>query len=237
MPGSGCPQTRRRGHPTDPAVPLVGTASRFGAVLSEGQSFVSARLTQVAPVKLDLGTGTLISLETSGGPRTKAVAIFHPADVGGGFAPGSYRIDGVVQTATGRVNLSWDLPALARTTSTESLLLAADRAWPSVPRAGWTVLAPDHHTRVTPALSGNLLADVGVAPWYLGVAHPGANFESVVVWQLSDATFPTRLSTQVSQLVPGFAAVRPIAGDWLPGQYAIVITSQAKSQGITICVR
>ena len=232
---------------TDPPAPLIGTASRFGAVLPEGQSFVSARLKQIAPISADLGSGTLVNLGTSGGPRSKAVVIFHPADARAGFAPGSYRIDGVVQTATGRVKLSWDLPALSRTTSTESLLLAADRTWPNLASAGWTVLAPGHRLRVTPAQISHLPADpgadcrggaiVGVRPWYLGIAHPGAAFDHVSAWPLTG--FPAIVDTpvQVSQLVDGLATIRPIAGDWLTGRYAIVMTSKQTSKTVTVCVQ
>ena len=118
----------------------------------------------------------------------------------------SYRIDANVHTDHGVVAISWDVPVLTHDTSTESPVLAADRDWSEVPTDHWTVLAPGYGTRVTPIPSEQPLADptdaclggtpaaptlwphvanLGISPWYVGIAHPGDGFDSVTVRDLA----------------------------------------------------
>jgi hypothetical protein len=230
-----------------PPAPVVGTANLLGVALPDGQSFVSAKLRQIAPVTADLGQAQFLPGPGTDGVRADAVAVFRPADADAGFPDAVYRVDGTVQTADGLIDLSWDLPVLVRPTSTMSLLLAADRGWPNLPTGAWTVLAPGHRTRLVPVKTTDLPADpgaacggganVGPAPWYVGVAHPGAAFDFVQVWRLSGPSHDTPLEIQLSQLVHGFVTIRPLAGDWEAGRYQVVMLSGAKVDAISICVQ
>lgn len=228
-----------------PPAPVLGTANLLGVALPDGDTFVSATLTQIAPVTADMGPAQFLPGPGTDEVRENAAAVFRPADEAAGFPDAVYRVDGKVRTADGIIDLSWDLPVLVRPSSTISLLLAADRGWPTLPSGAWTVLAPGQRTRVDPAKSTDLPRDpgsacrgganVGPAPWYVGVAHPGAAFDSVTVWHLSGPS-QSLLAIQLSQVVDGFVTIRPIASDWVAGRYQVVMRSGTKVDAVTVCV-
>lgn len=231
----------------DPPPTVVGTANSIGVALAQGQTFDSAHLVEVAPVSADLGVAEIWTTQAGvAGSVAASLAVFHPANAAAGFANAQYRVDGAVRTSKGLVNMSWDIPLMERPTSTESLVLAADRAWPHLPKNGWTVLAPGRRALVSPSASENLpadpgtacrnTADAGAAPWYFGVVHPGGAFNTVTVRRLDGATRGTVVPTQLSQLVDGLVAITPIPVTWPSGRYGIWMQAGPDVQRVSVCV-
>jgi hypothetical protein len=227
---------------------VLGTANLLGAAVPAGQVLLSANLSEVAPITREVGVADVLSGAPGPDARPGAVAVFRAPDPEIGFPDAVYRIDAIVRTDHGNVAESWDLPVLARPTATESPLLAADRGWSAQPTGRWTVLAPGYNgVRVAPAVSGSLPSDPGQAcsgganlggsPQYVGVAHPGGSFDAVTVRNLTGPVRGTPVVVQVSQLVTGIVALRPIGTDWPSGRYAISMQSGAGVQSVMFCVR
>jgi hypothetical protein len=224
---------------------VLGTAGVLGAVLGADESFVTARLTRIAPVREDFGDATLV--ESPVGSGRSGVAVFTSPDGLSAFPDSAYRIDALVYTGLGVVSRSWDLPVYPRGVDTESPLLTAVRGWANVATDRWKVLAPGRKAAVSP-LHADVLppdpdanctgaADVGTAPPYIGVTVPLVRLDGVKVWRLDGRARGSVVRVEFTQVKQDFVALRPLGADWSKGNYGIALRLGLHAETVTICVR
>ena len=235
-----------------PIPSLVGTANLLGVAAGKGQDLVAVWLTMMAPISRDLGRAQLITITDPGkGPRVpgttrRAVAIFHPPDTAG-FPDGTYRIDALLLQDGKPGYLSWDVPLMPASQGTESPLLAGLRAWSDMPTYAWTTIAPGRRSVLAPSTATGLPVDpgtdcrgaaaLGTTPPYVGVTHPGANFDNVSVYRLDGVDAGAAVPVEISQLVSGLVVVRPIDGDWQAGRYTVQMRTDLVTQQLAFCAR
>ncbi|MEA2622658.1 MAG: hypothetical protein QOH61_1568 [Chloroflexota bacterium] len=234
---------------SEPQPPVLNVASVLGAAAAPDERIVSAKLVRISPDQADLGAAELIQVPEPGAPNRAAVAVFRAKDSARGFPAGEYRIDAQVQRGARRpASVSWDLPVLPRPTGTVSTLLTAARGWSQVPHDHWTVLAPGRRIAVRPVpgdapaavpdATCSTGANVGIAPWYIGVTHPGDPFDTVDVRLLEpeNGGFATPVRVEFSQVLPGILVLRPLGHDWAAGSYAVGLWRGAGVETVTLCV-
>lgn len=227
---------------------VLGPANLLGAAVPAGQVLLSANVSELSPVTRDLGAAEILAGAPGPDARPGAVAVLRAADPLLGFPDAVYRIDAKVRTDHGTLTQSWDLPVLARPTSTESPLLTADRGWSAQPSTSWAVLAPGYNAVPVTPEPGGVASDPGAtchggatfgkALDYVGIEHPGVSFDRVTVTNMAEAQSANAVPVpvQVSQLAGNVVALRPVGTVWPSGRYAISLHSGSSVQGVTVCI-
>jgi hypothetical protein len=223
---------------------LLGSAGVLGAVLGPDESFVTAQLTRIAPVREDLGVATLV--EAPAGSRRTGIAVFVPPNGAPVFPDSAYRIDALVDTGLKVVSRSWDLPVLPPANGTESPLLEGVRALAHVGTDRWKVLAPGHKIAVSPLRTDIVPEDpgpdceggaaVGPAPAYLGIAVPLAGLELFTVQRLDGPERSAIVTVEASRLVEHLVVLRPLGATWSRGNYAMGFRRGPDVELVVVCV-